>query len=78
MEDVNLPIIGQLLSGTRPEGMSYEEFKIKRNAINHYLKKRSKGTLAYLPKEIGFETINGEKKKVIKNYGPYRKSNDRK
>ena len=32
-----------LLRGERPEGMDFEEFKLKRKAIQHYLKQRKYG-----------------------------------
>lgn len=35
-------IIKQLVRGERPEGMDYEEFRIKRKAIQKYLKNRNK------------------------------------
>jgi len=74
-EDINNEIVSQLMSGKRPENMSFDEFKIKRKAIESYLKRRNKGTYMYISKEVDFITDEeGKKKKVIKSYGPYRKS----
>ena len=67
------PIVGQLLSGKRPEGMSYDEFRIKRKALNAYLKRRKRGRFFYVATEVDYEMIDGKKKLVNKSYGPYRK-----
>lgn len=37
--------IAQLMRGERPEEMGYNEFKLKRKAINYFLKNRKKGVL---------------------------------
>ncbi len=37
--------ISMLMRGERPEGMDFVEFKLKRKALNHFLKKRKKGRL---------------------------------
>jgi hypothetical protein len=67
-------IVSQLISGKRPEGMSYDEFRIKRKAINAYLKRRSKGTLLYTSKVTEHEIDeNGGKTLVTKIYSPYKK-----
>lgn len=72
--DMNNPLVAQMLRGERPEGMSYDEFKIKRKAVEKYLKKRAKGRFIYVSKEADYITDEeGSKKKVIKSYGPYRR-----
>ena len=74
-KEINEIAVSQLMRGERPDGMSFEEFKIKRRAIKTFFKKRSKGRMFYLPKEVDYiENENKEKQKVIKSYGPYRKS----
>lgn len=72
--DMNNPLVAQMLRGERPEEMSYDEFKIKRKAVEKYLKKRAKGRFVYVSKEADYITDEeGNKKKVIKSYGPYRR-----
>jgi hypothetical protein len=34
--------ISKLMRGERPEGMDFEEFKLKRKALQYFLKKRKK------------------------------------
>lgn len=78
MEDNNYsltdnPIVGQLLAGIRPEGMDYNEFRIKRKALNTYLKHRKRGRFFYVATEVDYEMIDDKKQLVKKSYGPYRK-----
>ena len=72
--DMNNPLVAQMLRGERPEGMSYDEFKIKRKAVEKYIKKRAKGKFVYVSKEVDYIIDEkGNKEKVIKSYGPYRR-----
>lgn len=72
--DMSNPLVAQMLRGERPEGMSYDEFKIKRKAVEKYLKKRAKGKFIYVSKETDYIIDEeGSKQKVIKSYGPYRR-----
>lgn len=71
--EVTEEMIASLMSGRRPEGMNFEEFKIKRKALNKFMKRRNKGRFVYISKELGKEIIDGIERDVIKSYGPYRK-----
>lgn len=71
--EVTEEMIASLMSGKRPEGMNFEEFKIKRKALNKFMKQRKKGRFVYISKELGKETVDGKEIDVIKSYGPYRK-----
>lgn len=73
--DSNNPVITQLLRGERPKEMSYEEFKVKRKMIENYLRRKKKGNFIYISEEpVTITDEDGNKKKIIKNYGPYRKN----
>lgn len=39
-ENLDEQIVRQLIRGERPEGMDYKEFRIKRKAIQKFLKNR--------------------------------------
>ena len=39
--------ISQLIRGERPEGMDYEEFRIKRKALNRFLKQYRNNKKSY-------------------------------
>lgn len=74
-KEMNEEVIAQMLSGKRPENMSYEEFRIKRKMIGNFLKRKSRGKFFYVAKEVStIKDENGKDKKVIKSYGPYRKN----
>jgi hypothetical protein len=74
--EVTEDMVSALISGRRPEGMGYEEFRIKRKALAKFLKARKRGRFFYVSKEKGKETIDGVERDVIKSYGPYKKSNN--
>jgi len=44
-------VIAQLMRGERPDGMSYQDFKIKRKAVQVYIKRKLKGSLINKPQE---------------------------
>ena len=73
-EEPKEDIVAMLLSGKRPEGMGFEEYRVKRAAVQTFLRRRKRGRFIYISKELGTETIEGEKKEVIKSYGPYVKN----
>lgn len=77
-EQINEQLIAQLLRGERPEGMDYKEFRLKRKAIQLYLKRKKKGTFLYVSKETVVEEDKetGDKKLVTKVYNPYKKKKD--
>lgn len=67
--------INMLLRGERPEGMDYNEFRVKRKAVQLFLKRKLKGRFLYVVKETVTE-INpetGVKELVTKIYNPYKK-----
>jgi len=39
--------ISKLIRGERPEGMDFEEFRLKRKAVTQYLRRRKKGSIFY-------------------------------
>ena len=67
--------INMLLRGKRPEGMNYHEFRVKRKAVQLFLKRKSKGRFFYVAKETVTETNpeTGIKELVTKIYNPYKK-----
>lgn len=70
-------VVALLLAGKRPEGMGFEEFRIKRAAVQSFLKRKAKGRFIYVSKELStIQDENGDKKDVIKSYGPYKKQKD--
>jgi len=72
--EIKEDVVATLLSGKRPEGMDFEEYRIKRAAIKAFLKKRKKGRFIYISKEPGVIATEEGKKDVIKSYGPYIKT----
>lgn len=74
-EEINELAVKQLLRGERPEGMPLTEFKIKRKAVQTFIKRKRKGRLVYLSKEFVTETDSktGNKKEMVKTYKPYKK-----
>ena len=75
-EQIKDELVAMLMRGERPEGMSYSDFKIKRKAIQQYIKQRNKGTLKYNPeKEI--PTKIGDNNEVLETRivnVPYKKN----
>lgn len=77
-EQINEQLIAQLLRGERPEGMNYKEFRIKRKAIDIFIKKRNKGKFIYISKEYVEEENpeTGKKQMMVRTYKPYKKKKD--
>jgi hypothetical protein len=74
-DSIDEKVIKQLFRGERPEGMNYEDYRIKRKAIQLFLKRKQKGKFIYISKETVTETNpeTGEKQLITKIYNPYKK-----
>ena len=69
--------IRQIIRGERPRDMPFREFKIKRKAIQLFLKRRTKKSFAYISSEIKTTGKGLDKKTVRKTYSPYIKKDKR-
>lgn len=63
-EQIKDELVAMLMRGERPEGMTYEDFKIKRKAIQKYIKQRNKGKLIHNSSETKV-TKYGENNKPL-------------
>ena len=65
-----------ILRGERPDWMDYDLFKSYRKNSQMFTKNHLKGKYLHVSKELRTEEVDGKKRVVSKNYGPYVKKTE--